>query len=187
MARRPTDPAQSGLPLIELLAVLAILVTAFWLAAPSMRQLVFSNQLRSETSRLLTAINLTRSEAVIRNTPVSMCPSMIASAGETVCSGNYADGWMVYSNRNRDRVVDSATDEVIEVFSGLAEGYSITNRAGTLDASELITYFPDGTSRRNRTLLLCPPTTGDRDSLSIVMNMVGSPRVARNWGTCPGT
>ncbi|MEH6636434.1 MAG: GspH/FimT family pseudopilin, partial [Halioglobus sp.] len=92
-----------GFTLIELIITLAILVVLLTVAAPSMRRLVHSNMVRTEASRLVAAINLTRSEAVLRNRPVSMCPSSMAATGRPLCSGTYADGWIIYSNRNRDR------------------------------------------------------------------------------------
>ena len=51
--------------------------------------------MRAEAHRLLGAINLARSEAVLRNRPVSLCPSEISRTGVAQCSGNYAGGWLV--------------------------------------------------------------------------------------------
>jgi hypothetical protein len=90
----------------------------------------------------------------------------------------------MYSNRNRDRVVDS-DDELIKVFNGLAPGYSLTNRAATRDENQLITYYPDGTAHRNRTLMICSKQYPDLSSWSVIMNIVGRPRIARDWGECP--
>jgi type IV fimbrial biogenesis protein FimT len=174
-----------GFTLIELLVVLSVVAIILSVAAPPLRQLLQSNLLRTETRRLLVAINLARSEAIARNQPVSLCPSSIATSGPAVCSGNYAGGWMVFSNRDRDRTVDVSTDVVIEAFAGLPTGFTLTNRAGTRDASELITYLPDGSSGRNLTLKICSGFSAAAASWSVVMSRVGRPRVARGWGECP--
>jgi prepilin-type N-terminal cleavage/methylation domain-containing protein len=176
--------AQRGLTLIELMMVVAIVGVTTLLVVPSMRQLIQATRVQAEVSRLVTAINLVRSEALRRNSPVSMCPSAMASMGEPICGGSYARGWIIFSNRDRDRVLD-ADDELIRVFEALPGNYTLTNRLGTRDARETITYLPDGSSRRNRTLLVCAPPGRVRASTSVVMNIVGRPRVARDWGTCP--
>jgi len=176
---------EKGLTLVELMVVLVVLAATLSAGAPSMQKMLHKNRVRSEASRLLSAINLARSEAVMRNLPVSMCPSTMAVTGEPVCSGVYSGGWIVFSNADKDRVVDAGTDEVLKVFEGLPRGYTLTNRAGTRAALELINYLPDGSSHRNRTLLVCSPAGAPVQPLSIVINIVGRPRLARDWGECP--
>jgi len=182
----PGSGSGAGLTLVELVASIAVVAVTLALGAPSLKRAVEENRVRSEVRRLVTAINLARSEAVLRNSPVSLCPSAVAATGEAVCSGHYAGGWMVFSNRDRDRVVDEGSDQLIRAFDALPAGFTLTNRAGTRPASELVTYLSDGSSRRNLTFLICPPGRGDRPSRSIVINRIGRARVARDWGQCPG-
>ena len=176
-----------GLTLVELMVVLLVLAAALAVGVPAMQTVLHNNRMRTEASRLLLAINVARSEAVMRNSPVSICPSSMAFTGEPVCSGVYADGWIVFSNADKDRVVDAGTDNVLKVFEGLPKGYTLTNRAGTRAAFELINYLPDGSARSNRTLLLCSPAAAAVQSLSVVINIVGRPRLARDWGECGTT
>jgi Tfp pilus assembly protein FimT len=130
------------------------------------------------------AINLARSEAILRNSPVSLCPSRMFRTGIPDCDGTYADGWLVFSNRDRDRTVDAGVDEVLQVFPPLPPGYAVTNRAGTRPVTDTISYLPDGSSRANTTLLLCTPPGVDVEPLGIVVNIAGRPRLARGWGQC---
>lgn len=173
-----------GFTLIEMMIVLAVLATLVTVGAPLMQSQLQSNRLRAESSRFLNAINLARSEAIMRNLPVSICPSAVASTGIPECAGIYADGWMVFTNADKDKVVDAGTDEVLQVFESLPPGFLLTNRAGTRDAFELISYLPDGTSHSNRTLMFCAPQRS-LQSLSIVLNIVGRARVVEGWGECP--
>lgn len=168
-----------GLTLIELMVTLVMLVVTVSVVAPSMQRLICGNRLRTETDRLLVAINLARSEAVNRNIPVSLCPSTMASSGDDRCSGSLADGWIVFTNQDRDGVVDAGTDEVIRAFAAIPRGYFLTNLAGTRAITEAITYLPDGSSRRNRTLLLCPPAGYPVAPWRVVLNLVGRARAAR--------
>ena len=171
--------------LVELLVALALMGVLLLVVAPGMQYLIQSNRIQAEVGRLMAAINLVRSEALRRNHPVTMCPSAAAQTGEPVCGGSYAGGWIVFADRDRDRLVDPG-EQLIRVFDALPGGFSLTNRAGTRDAVETITYLPDGTSGRNRTLLLCAPPGSRASSRSVVMNIVGRPRLAMGWGTCPG-
>ena len=184
MDRMSLQSPLSGFTLLELMIVLVVLAVLLVAGVPSMQTLLHRNRLRTEAGRLLAAINMARSEAVMRNSPVSICPSSMTDSGAAICSGIYADGWIVFSNPGKDRVVDPDTDEVLRVFAGLPTGYTLTNRAGTRNALELINYLPDGSSRRNRTLLICPHRRSTVAPLSIVINIVGRPRLARNWGQC---
>lgn len=185
MNRMSPQRAGRGFTLVELMIVLLVVAVSLRVATPLLQNLLHKNRLSNETGRFLAAINLARSEAVMRNVPVSLCPSTMALTRQAVCSGTYAGGWIVFSNLDRDKVVDAGTDRVLRVFEGLPPGYSLTNRKGTRAAFELINYLPDGSSHRNRTLLFCPPSQVALQSLSIVINIVGRARLARGWGTCP--
>ena len=176
-----------GFTLIELMIVVIVLGSILSVGTPLLRGAVQKNELRAQSLRFLGAINLARSEAVMRNTPVSICPSSMAISGRPECTGNYADGWIVFANADRDRVVDADTDQVLRVFEGLPPGFRLTNRNGTRDAFELINYLPDGTSHSNRTLLFCSPDGAARHNVSIVLNIVGRARLVGDWGECPAT
>ena len=185
MDRMSTRFALPGFTLIELMIVLVVLVAAVSIGAPSMRGQLQGNQLRAGSSRFLEAINLARSEAVMRHQPVSICPSAMAATGEAECSGTYEDGWLVFANQDEDKVVDAGEDSVIRAFGGLPGGYRLTNRTGTKTAFERINYLPDGTSYGNMTLLFCPPAPFATESISIVLNIVGRARVLRGRDQCP--
>ncbi len=174
-----------GFTLIEMMIVLVLIATLLSIGAPMMQRQLAGTRLHTESSRFLAAINLARSEAVMRNHPVSICPSAMARTGIPECSGIYAGGWIVFANADRDKVVDSGTDAVLRVFEGLPDGYQLTNRSGSRDAFELINYLPDGTSHSTRTLMFCPPQQLGVPSLSIVMNIVGRARLVEGWGQCP--
>jgi type IV fimbrial biogenesis protein FimT len=183
--RMSRNCSHRGLTLIELMITLVILGVTVAVATPAMQQLIHGSSLRSQTSRLLDAVNLARSEAVLRNIPVTLCPSKMAVTGEATCAGRFADGWIVFTNRDRDPLVDPGADEVIRVFEPIPAGYSLTNLAGTAAAVEPITYLPDGSSRRNLSLLVCPPVSYRLEPWTVVLNTVGRARAARGEGQCP--
>lgn len=174
-----------GFTLIEMMIALVVLAITIALGAPMMQTQLHQNRLRAESSRLLGAINLARSEAVMRNLPVSLCPSAMATTGVPKCSGTYSGGWIVFANPGKDRVVDPVSDQVLQVFESLPPGYRLTNRAATREAFELINYLADGSSHSNRTLMFCPPPGVPVQALGVIINIVGRARVAGELGVCP--
>ncbi|MFC1578862.1 GspH/FimT family pseudopilin [Pseudomonadota bacterium] len=175
-----------GVTLIELAITLAVLAVTVTVITPSMQQLLHGNRLRTEASRLLDALNLARSEAVIRNTPVALCPAPAPGDQAASCSGRFADGWIVFSDTDSDGLFDAESDELIRAFEPIPSGYSLTNLTGTRAIDGLITYLPDGSSRRNLSLLFCPPQEQPVQPWSVVLNNAGRARMGRGEGQCPG-
>ena len=70
MDRTSLHGPAKGFTLIEIMIVLVVLATLLWVGLPMMRGQLATSRLQSETSRFLGAINLARSEAVMRNQPV---------------------------------------------------------------------------------------------------------------------
>lgn len=186
MEKEVCHRAARGLTLVELVVVLALITLLVVLGVPTMKSLRQATRLQAEVQRMMGAIIFTRSEAIRRNVRVSMCPSMMAATGSSLCKGSYANGWIIYQNGDGDKVVDPE-DAVIRVYEALPMGYSITNRLGTKPADTILTYKPDGSSGLARTLLFCPPGGGGLPSLAVVLSNVGRPRLARDWGQCPSS
>jgi type IV fimbrial biogenesis protein FimT len=170
--------------LVELLIVLTLLGVSLGLVLPAFSDLLAAVRNRAEASRLLSAIHLVRSEAIKRNRSVSLCPYAAGVSPDT-CSNNYADGWIAFVNGDRDRALDPGEVVLLRAESPHAD-VSVSNRKGTRAADELITYYPDGSSRRNLTLMVCSRERPGATSWSVVLNLVGRPRLARDWGECPG-
>lgn len=176
-----------GFTLIELVVVVAVVAILLFVAVPGMQNMIRSSEARTQAGLLMSSIQLTRSEAILRSSQVNMCPTLHPLAAVPLCSGDYSDGWFIFTDADGDRVVDVGIDQIIRVHQGMPEGYSLTNRTGTLAAKEAITYRSDGSSRRNRTLMICPQPGSTISSWSVVMNRVGRPRLARDWGVCPSS
>ena len=175
-----------GFTLVELMIVLALVSLLLGLGVPGFQRLLEATRIRTQVQQLMSDIVLTRSEAIKRNVQVVMCPSQTYLNATPECAGTYAEGWLIFEDRDRDRRLDGG-EEVIRKANRLPEGLTLTNRAATRHASELIVFRPDGTSGRNRTLMICSRARPDIPSWSVVMNIIGRPRMARAWGDCPRT
>lgn len=174
--------AHRGLTLVEMMIALVLLATLLNLSVPAFSRLQGNLLLRSSAHRLVAAINLARAEALGRKLPVSLCPS----TGGLSCAGDYSDGWLLFQDTDRDQRLDPGSEEVLFLGQGMPDGYTVTDRSGRHAAAESINYYPDGTVRRNRTLLLCAPWEKGVAPYSIVLNFVGRVRVAQGEGHCPG-
>ncbi len=173
-----------GLTLVELMLVLALLGILTAVAVPGFQGLQQRTQMRTEATRLLAALNLARSEAVRRNLPVSLCPSSYAVSGALGCDGNYRGGWIVFRNPGREPEVDPGS--LVQAWAPMHPQLQLSNRSGTRLADDLITFMPDGSAGRNRTLMICSRAQPQLASWSLVMNIVGRSRLVRGWGECPG-
>jgi len=180
MSRR--KPAR-GLTLVELMLVVALLGIVTVVAVPGFQSLQQRTHMRAEATRLLAALNLARSEAVRRNVPVSLCPSRYAESGVLSCYGGYSAGWIVFSNPGRGTEVDASS--LVQAYAPMHPQLQLSNRGGSLVTDELITFLPDGSAGRNRTLMICSRTQPELASWSLVMNIVGRSRLVRGWGDCP--
>jgi type IV fimbrial biogenesis protein FimT len=176
--------SESGLTVIELMIVLVLLAILMTLVAHPMGKLVHGTRVKVRAGQILTALNLARNEAILRNAVVSMCPLEHSETGVPHCGPDYAAGWVVFVNPQGNRHIEKPAEEVIRVYAGLPPGYLVTNRAGSRLANDLINYYPDGSSRRNLTLQLCGPPGSAIDSWSVIVSMAGRPRAASNWGVC---
>jgi type IV fimbrial biogenesis protein FimT len=168
---------QHGISLVELLGTLSIVAIVNALAGPTLSETFKRNQLRSAAERVMTTLNLARSEAVKRNQPVSVC----RSSNGTSCTGDWQDGWIVFSNIDGDNAVDAGSDEVIRVYEGLDGGHGFDGTVG----SNAITYFSDGSyARGSETIKICPKDGDLGHTWMVDINTVGRPRVTRGESGC---
>ena len=81
MSQLPSRHAtlQRGFTLIELLITISILGVLMAVALPNLRSFVVSNRLSSDVNNFIGFINYARSEAIVRNQSVLICPKNNAS------------------------------------------------------------------------------------------------------------
>ena len=94
---------QQGFTLLELLVVIAIAAVLTGLAVPSFRAAIQSAESRDAATGFYAALNRARSEAIARNTEVSLCARNVADPAVPACatgSGSDAawrNGWIIYA------------------------------------------------------------------------------------------
>jgi len=121
-----------GITLIELVVAIAILAVIVALAAPSMTGLIQNNRAAAGANELVTALNLTRSEALKRTRDVEIC----ASDDQASCSGNWRDGWIVRT---------SGDNQLIQVWSSpTGDAQFLVDVGDTNGLPAIIVFEPSG-------------------------------------------
>lgn len=100
----------SGLSLVELLSVTAILSIILSTGIPSMNRWI-QNATNESTLKLLFHLAIyTRTEAIKANDYFTMCPSTTL----TSCGGSWSDGVIVFKDSNKNEAVDPDQGEVLD-------------------------------------------------------------------------
>lgn len=89
----------AGHTLIELLVVLALATTLFAASVPALQTILARLQLRAAVADLQGAIDLARSQALGRGSPVTLAPAEPAGM-------DWRLGWIVFADTNRNRRPD---------------------------------------------------------------------------------
>jgi type IV fimbrial biogenesis protein FimT len=96
---RPPRAAARGFTIIEAMVTLAVLVILIGLATPGFREIFLAQGVKTASFDVFSGLVLARSEAVTRNTTVTIAPS----------GGNWSDGWTIIDSsgdvvRRQDRL-----------------------------------------------------------------------------------
>ncbi len=125
---------QSGFTLGELMMTLTVAGVTLALAIPNFQTITRNNRQATSVNQLVSAMHLARSEAVTRNMQVTLCPSTDGAA----CGDGWENGWIVFPDRDQDRVVDAGED----ILSSATPADSLSLESG--EFADSITFRPNG-------------------------------------------
>jgi type IV fimbrial biogenesis protein FimT len=199
----------NGFTLLELMVTLMVAGTILAMAAPSFREFVLNSRMTGSANDLLTSLNLARSEAIKRQRPVAVCPSLDPQASPPTCRGAavWSDnasqaGLVLWEDTNGDGT-PAAGEAVIAPQDRL--GSSLTVRSNF----NAVVYQPNGFADvpgnpAVRVVLICDErrnsTVGDSYRKRVIsVNRTGRPEVVKgipavdllegeafgNSGNCP--
>ncbi|MBE9516206.1 MAG: GspH/FimT family pseudopilin [Proteobacteria bacterium] len=162
--------------------VLAILAIVGSFAMPAFRDTVLNMRIRTNTSEVISALQIARSESIKRKVPVAICAKNAgASTCNTGATTSWNDGWLVWIDSDADDVFDAA-EELIRQTDRLESGITLSTSA----AMPNLAYRPDGSSNTpiNTEFRICDNNrTGERGR-RIQIAMTGRAKIS-NYTCAP--
>ena len=195
-----------GFTLVEVMVVITISAILIAMAVPSFRTMIRSNEISSATNSVVAGLDVSRSEAIRRNTVVTMCRSIDAATPNPACSsaasGNFANndwavGWIVFA-KAPGNLVNTAVEAGDEIILRQAPFQNAAVERLTVESSignpQRWTYGPNGLRQGNALGVTFfvdyrDPQVAVRTNLArcLVANISGRGRVARMVNdVCPG-
>ena len=162
-----------GFTLLELIVVIAILGITMAIAAPNLMTMISNNRISSNASDFAAALQLAKAEAVARVNPVILCKKNTGSTG-CIASGDWSQGWIVFSDDNGNGGVDGGANEaILLVHDALDSG--ITFGGSTTQVDTAIVFRPSGTSNvtSTGTLIICFDGHFDYSARGIMITITG--------------
>jgi type IV fimbrial biogenesis protein FimT len=135
-ANRRIARRTSGFTLIELMITITVASVLLAIAVPSFNGMIVSNRVSTQANEFVAAINFARSEAIKRNTSMTMCRA--AAPDDTDCeaaAGNWTH-WIV-------RPVAAAT----VVRRGVVNNFSNAIVVRSNLTNDQVVFGPDGLAR----------------------------------------
>jgi type IV fimbrial biogenesis protein FimT len=106
-----------GFTLMELMIVLTLAVLILAIGTPNFREFRQNGRLTAAANDFLAAVQLARTEAVKRQTSVSICASANPAESDAECTAGEFGRWIIFEDRNGD-CARTADEEVLRAEVG---------------------------------------------------------------------
>src|SRR5262245_23670954 len=194
---RPMKRAPAGFTLLELMVVLAIAGLLFAVAIPAMGDFIRNGRITGAANDVMAALHFTRSEAIKRRAPVTLCTSTNAvlanglqNDSATCANSPLITGWIAFVDTNQDgqRAVPAETlSRTHEPMNTLSTARAATSPAGAaFRVTDLVNGFAVNTNPTR--IVLCDargnePSGGELSSArGIIRSVTGRAGVTRDMG-----
>lgn len=163
-----------GLSLLELLICLGVLSMLLGISIPDFNELVESLSGDVTLRKLATAVQLSKSAAITTGTTVTLCRSNDGFA----CGGSWQDGVIVFTDRNRDRVINDNDSLVRHVTfpngNGTIKFRAFQNKQYLQLSSLGVTHYQNGN------FTYCPFSGDSKLARQLILNRTARLRFAQD-------
>lgn len=188
---------------MELLVVMAIASILMALAIPQFQSQAVSSARARGGRDLVGALNLARSEAIARNSGVSVCRRNYFTSNSTptcaISSGQWAQGWIVYRDTNGtvDATEPASAADIIAVYEPAgtvtADGNGDALRILPAPSAAVVQFNSTGRPIQTQSLqfTLCDKTGHLKDGRAVQIGLSGyvslrALTTSETLGACPG-
>ncbi|MGH8196640.1 MAG: GspH/FimT family pseudopilin [Steroidobacteraceae bacterium] len=176
--------AQAGFTLLELMLVVAIAGVLLAIAVPAMGNFIRNSRITGAANDVMAGLHFTRSEAIKRRFPVTLCTSAASQAADPVCDASpFLTGWIAFVDLNQ-----SGQREAGEVVLTQHEPMNAAITARSSLNAFAVTYLLNGfaLNPNQAQLVLCDergnqPSGGELSAArGILISVTGRAGVTRN-------
>lgn len=145
LAQHAIRQRQAGFTLAEMLVTVGIVAVVSAVGLPMLRGFIDDAAVTGNADQALAALNYTRSEAVKRNTRVTMCRSTDGANCTAAVTGSaeWRGGWIVFVDGTDAGEVDSG-DQILRVQGALTGAGKLL---ATGNVNNYVSYLPNGQPR----------------------------------------
>lgn len=171
---RYNRPPPNGFTLIELMVTLAVMAIVLGISAPNIQQFIRDSRITTQTNELVGLLNLARSQAIHEGHRSEICTS---SDQQQCGNGGWADGWLVWVDRNDNNSLDA--DEVARIGGAISIQTATQSRNSANAGFTSISFTPTGFATLGSgiafaTITLLPLDCSGQQGRRITVNASGS-------------
>ena len=138
---------QNGFTLVELLITIVVASVLLATAIPSFMQFVKNNRVTGQANSFVVSTQMARNEAVKRGAGTTLCAANATMDGcstDNVWPAGWSAGWIVFSDLDRDGIIDSGTGACLETEDCLLSAVDGPKKSTLTAASLDIRFLPTG-------------------------------------------